>query len=233
MLSASERMGAGTARVQLPIRRGLAAQRARPGHLGVMWQVPNTVTAAAGSSGVPASSDADNVQKRKRIVPDVPFLGDDQGSTIYTALFKSRGTFDESQPAEGVRSSSSSSSSNGAVAAAGSNGSLAQAEDGGIPHRWRVVGMMALSFVLCNMDKVRGFSRNVKHTCISVSAAALWRMCVHLQHGPSLSMLPPPSCTQRASLQPLPDYSPFVLLPAGQHVCGCHPHGEGAWLDSH
>ena len=23
-----------------------------------------------------------------------------------------------------------------------------------IPHRWRIVGMMALAFVLCNMDKV-------------------------------------------------------------------------------
>jgi hypothetical protein len=26
--------------------------------------------------------------------------------------------------------------------------------EGGIPHRWRVVIMMAAAFVLCNMDKV-------------------------------------------------------------------------------
>ena len=28
-------------------------------------------------------------------------------------------------------------------------------DEGGIPHRWRVVIMMAAAFVLCNMDKVR------------------------------------------------------------------------------
>ena len=27
-------------------------------------------------------------------------------------------------------------------------------EEEGIPHRWRVVAMMAAGFVLCNMDKV-------------------------------------------------------------------------------
>jgi len=32
-------------------------------------------------------------------------------------------------------------------------------EEGGIPHRWRVVIMMAAAFVLCNMDKVGLFIR--------------------------------------------------------------------------
>lgn len=32
---------------------------------------------------------------------------------------------------------------------------------GGIPHRWRVVAMMAVAFVLCNMDKVNVHSRSL------------------------------------------------------------------------
>ena len=116
------------------------------------------------------------------IVPDVPFTGDDQGSTIYTALYNlyERGSFDESQfeaetyareakPGSSPSSSSSSSSSqpletDGILAAAGEAASYSSSrsttsgdeepEFKGAPHRWRVVGMMALSFVLCNMDKV-------------------------------------------------------------------------------
>lgn len=36
-----------------------------------------------------------------------------------------------------------------------SNGSGPEEKQPRVPHRWRVVGMMALAFVLCNMDKVQ------------------------------------------------------------------------------
>lgn len=36
-----------------------------------------------------------------------------------------------------------------------SNGAGPEEKPPRVPHRWRVVGMMALAFVLCNMDKVR------------------------------------------------------------------------------
>lgn len=72
--------------------------------------------------------------------------GDDQASTIYTALADMETSMDDGD------------ASQGAAAAAGGGAAAeaapAAAESGGIPHRWQVVGMMALSFVLCNMDKV-------------------------------------------------------------------------------
>ena len=48
-----------------------------------------------------------------------------------------------------------------------------------VPHRWRVVIMMALAFVLCNMDKVLACSR-CRHTeepplCVTGEARALCR----------------------------------------------------------
>lgn len=115
------------------------------------------------------------------IVPDVPFTGDDQGSTIYTALanlYETMGSFDESQfeaetyaregaatkgspldhptpeilAAVQVASSLSSSSSDDTTST--STSSVPDGADIGVPHRWNVVAMMALAFVLCNMDKV-------------------------------------------------------------------------------
>lgn len=128
------------------------------------------------------------------IVPDVPISGDDQGSTIYTALANlyETGSFDESQfeaetYAREAGGKSTTRNENGAgalpterikpdVLAAADEAARAGGATGerkyqalatkpsptgtpppqqdGIPHRWRVVGMMALSFVLCNMDKV-------------------------------------------------------------------------------
>ena len=107
------------------------------------------------------------------IVPDVPISGDDQGSTIYTALanLHTQGSFDESQfEAETyAREASSNGSSEDEVPVQAQSAISAAAEaalregkepgggvpeEKGLPHRWRVVGMMALSFVLCNMDKV-------------------------------------------------------------------------------
>ena len=116
---------------------------------------------------VPASN---SPPRWSSIVPDVPFTGDDQGSTIYTALanlYETQGSFDESQfeaetyAREGKVGKSDRKTSTTApletpeiLAAAGSAGEETNVEEAGAPHRWQVVGMMALSFVLCNMDKV-------------------------------------------------------------------------------
>ena len=53
-------------------------------------------------------------------------------------------------------SSLPSTSGNGAAAAAVPSDAL---DLPGMPHRWRIVTMMAVAFVLCNMDKVRGDAR--------------------------------------------------------------------------
>jgi ACS family sodium-dependent inorganic phosphate cotransporter len=130
---------------------------------------------------VPASNDSKsqyNVPRWANIVPDVPFTGDDQGSTIYTALANlyEMGSFDESQfeaetyAREGKAGKSGGKTSStsapietpevlAAAAAAAEPQSLSSSsstnpEETLSPHRWQVVGMMALSFVLCNMDKV-------------------------------------------------------------------------------
>jgi ACS family sodium-dependent inorganic phosphate cotransporter len=124
---------------------------------------------------VPASNSTNNAPRWSSIVPDVPFTGDDQGSTIYTALANlyELGSFDESQfeaetyAREGKAGKASNKSSTvvapvetpevlAAVGAAAEPvaAESSSTEDLGAPHRWQVVGMMALSFVLCNMDKV-------------------------------------------------------------------------------
>lgn len=109
------------------------------------------------------------------IVPDVPISGDDQGSTIYTALANLYGTgsFDESQFEAETYAREAYKRKPGDEDALLATPEILQAADaalregprraeglsppepdGGAPHRWQVVGMMALSFVLCNMDKV-------------------------------------------------------------------------------
>lgn len=132
---------------------------------------------------VPVSANR-NRNQWSSIVPDVPFTGDDQGSTIYTALSNlyESGSFDESQfeaetyareakPGDGSQDGTSLAATSGnetaglletpeilaAAGAAGSvqNGSPTEEEEFvAAPHRWQVVAMMALAFVLCNMDKV-------------------------------------------------------------------------------
>lgn len=72
--------------------------------------------------------------------PEVPLTCDDQASTVYTALQDLETSYDEGDGA----------------AAPGGGAAAAAEQQGGTPHRWQVVGMMALSFVLCNMDKVGG-----------------------------------------------------------------------------
>lgn len=110
------------------------------------------------------------------IVPDVPFPGDDQASIIFTALSEvERSAASVIERAEerlarsaadsASRLSSESGASTAAVDANGaarSNGASpgSQQKPPKVPHRWVIVGAMALAFVLCNMDKVRpGFAQ--------------------------------------------------------------------------
>ena len=60
-----------------------------------------------------------------------------------------------------------------------SNGAGPEDKQPRVPHRWRVVGMMALAFVLCNMDKVRA-PRLPAHYW---QTAALWSMDLELAGG--------------------------------------------------
>lgn len=92
------------------------------------------------------------------IVPDVPLTGDDQASTIYTALADLDGAYDESQIEAETYSREATSGSDseelGGTTLATESNVDEGAEPPETPHRWQVVGMMALAFVLCNMDKV-------------------------------------------------------------------------------
>ena len=118
------------------------------------------------------------------VVPDMPFPGDDQGSTIYSALSGLESAAEEliakadeasssltgtSQPASGLDDGSQ---SNGA-----SPGD--PKPRGPVPHRWVIVGAMALAFVLCNMDKVHPPS--VSHTAASLRTCTpswcKWHLC--------------------------------------------------------
>ena len=89
----------------------------------------------------------------RHVSPEVPMMGDDQASTIYTALEGLESSFDEGDlQAQGSGAAALAPGQQGDGAAA----PAAEQQQGGVPHRWQVVGMMALSFVLCNMDKVGG-----------------------------------------------------------------------------
>ena len=80
-------------------------------------------------------------------VPNIPFPGDNQSAGAYAAL-RSTDELSSSDSFDEPEHSSAKPSSNGAPPP----GEKPQAR---IPHRWRIVGMMALAFVLCNMDKVK------------------------------------------------------------------------------
>ena len=81
------------------------------------------------------------------VVPDIPFPGDNQSAGAWAALTSHDETSDSlDEPAD----ASSSLSSNGAPSPPPGDKPRPR-----IPHRWRIVGMMALAFVLCNMDKVQ------------------------------------------------------------------------------
>ncbi|PSC72700.1 putative anion transporter chloroplastic [Micractinium conductrix] len=95
----------------------------------------------------PPAAEGERYQQQ-HVAPEVPMAGDDQSSIIYTALADMEMSVDEGDRPQTVAEAD--------AAAAAATTAKAAAEDaaGGVPHRWKVVGMMALSFVLCNMDKV-------------------------------------------------------------------------------
>lgn len=85
---------------------------------------------------------------QQHAAPEVPWPGDDQASTIYTALSLQTGSFDEEEFELAQKADKA------AHDADSDTQQSQQQQEQGVPHRWQVVGMMALSFVLCNMDKV-------------------------------------------------------------------------------
>lgn len=78
--------------------------------------------------------------------PNIPFPGDNQSAGAYAAL-RSADELSSGDSIDMPADASIKPSSNGAPPP----GDQPQPR---IPHRWRIVGMMALAFVLCNMDKV-------------------------------------------------------------------------------
>ncbi len=78
-------------------------------------------------------------------VPHIPFPGDNQSGAILAAL-----TQDEELPS----SSGNSDEAQATPTKSPNNGGPPEKLEPRIPHRWRIIGMMALAFVLCNMDKV-------------------------------------------------------------------------------
>ena len=88
-------------------------------------------------------------------VPHIPFPGDNQSSAFFAAL---------SQDEEDITSNTESTAEDLATPQS-NNGGPPDKPEPRIPHRWRIIGMMALAFVLCNMDKVL-------HTCGTGIAAS-------------------------------------------------------------
>lgn len=77
-------------------------------------------------------------------VPNFPVPGDNQSAAMLAAL-----STDETSSSDSIDEPEGSKASR--------NGAPPPPDDKAkffIPHRWRIVGMMALAFVLCNMDKV-------------------------------------------------------------------------------
>ena len=140
----------------------------------------------------------------------MPFPGDDQGSIIYSAL-SGLGNADEPiAKAEEASSAATGSSPPGSRVLDGSQNNGAPPEDpkskGPIPHRWVIVGAMALAFVLCNMDKVLP---------------------------PSLFL---PGMLNNYCASSIPEYKELLMLdicdcsvrciPAGEHVGSSDTHGS-------
>ncbi len=100
--------------------------------------------------------------RQSSIAPNMPLPGDDQAAMIFSALSEAEGAAASAPRGTGGDAASSSNGAGlgvraGGVASTSSSGGGGGPEDQPqrIPHRWRVVGMMALAFVLCNMDKAR------------------------------------------------------------------------------
>lgn len=91
----------------------------------------------------------------------IPIPGDNQYGTIFSAVdalgddASTSGGLGEETMVETSRNGRIPSVNTNLDPSAGGPAAGAPEPPGsGIPHRWRVVGMMALAFVLCNMDKV-------------------------------------------------------------------------------
>ena len=99
------------------------------------------------------STSSFQIRRRKRSVttacagnpvPYIPFPGDNQAAAVYTAISQ-EAEADDAESTDIDKASTSQPST---------NSSPPPGKQPRIPHRWRVVLMMALAFVLCNMDKV-------------------------------------------------------------------------------
>ena len=131
------------------------------------------------------------------IVPNMPFPGDDQASTIYTALSSVEAAAAsvieraEQRLEAGDSAGDRAVSERGASTATGEGGSAStngarpdpNQKPPKVPHRWVIVGAMALAFVLCNMDKVRA-PTPVEGVPFFVTSEILppnraWHACVH------------------------------------------------------
>ena len=100
--------------------------------------------ASTGSKGKPlrrpiACSDA--------AVPHIPCSGDNQAGAFFATLSQNEdASSSSSESVDDTHLPTSTLSNNG--------GPPDKKPEPRIPHRWRIVGMMSLAFVLCNMDKV-------------------------------------------------------------------------------
>lgn len=90
---------------------------------------------------------AQPLSSNQHAAPEVPLPGDDQASTIYSAL--ATGSYDE----EAFELALEQEKARETQQAVG-NGAQQEQQQAVVPHRWQVVTAMAISFVLCNMDKV-------------------------------------------------------------------------------
>ena len=84
----------------------------------------------------------------------IPLPGDDQQGLIYSALHNS-----DDAAAAALKIEAAAKKEKGEAAqqnGADPNNPNPGPSKGRVPHRWQVVGMMSLAFVLCNMDKVSG-----------------------------------------------------------------------------
>lgn len=178
-------------------------------------------------------------QPNRHTAPEVPMPGDDQASTIYTAL--ATGSYDEEAYEEALaKEEDAHRGDNGSgAAAAGQQQQQEPAPVFGVPHRWQVVGMMALSFVSGSGGRggVRGDACRCTHC--RWSAVLPVRLCQ--QQGQMRWAGQPRSHARRRWQQALMCAARPALRAAagavqhgqGEHVGGGDPHGQGAGLERH
>jgi hypothetical protein len=175
------------------------------------------------------------------IVPNMPFPGDDQASTIFTALSEVpppsvlenaeeelAKTADQLAARLGSAQGASSTAVD-AVAAASTNGAMPggpQQQKPKVPHRWVIVGAMAAAFVLCNMDKVRTAAALHAIECGTVQPALGRHKAVTGMPQPGHVLCGICGCAKLEAIMRL-----YACAPTGEHVSGSHPHGSRAGLE--